>query len=136
MTIVEKAMIYARQKHQGQKYGDGDYFENHCMKVYEIIKLIKPDDECLQAAALLHDILEDTNTSSEELQEQFNDDIAFLVYQVTNPSKTKKNYFPKLRCKRAHMLKFADRLCNISRMDNWSINKQEEYLANSQFWKQ
>lgn len=59
----------------------------HCWQVYEVIKILYPDDFRLQAAALLHDKLEDTDTTYEGLVTFFGADIADLVQEVTHERK-------------------------------------------------
>lgn len=45
-------------------------------------------------------------------------------------------YFPRLKTKEGIMLKFADRLSNLSRMDNWNERRVAHYIKKSRFWKQ
>ena len=94
------------------------------------------NDPNLLAAAYLHDVVEDCGVTYEDLVREFNQDIADLVMEVTHEGdKTKGYYFPRLHSKRGIMLKFADRLSNISRMDSWSESRQNQYLRKSKFWK-
>jgi len=133
---ISFAMEFAMKKHKGQKYSNGDYFENHCLVVYDLIKHItNSEDSNLMIAGLLHDTLEDTDTTYEELLEHFGHDITELVYEVTNPSKDKKNYFPNLKTQRGFMLKFADRLANISNMEEWDEERKQKYMKCSVFWE-
>lgn len=135
-TQLEFAMDFARKKHNGQKYSTGDYFDNHLFPVYKILKRVtNSQDPNLMIAGLLHDTLEDTDTTYEELLEHFGHDIASLVYEVTNPDESKKNYFPNLVSKRAFILKYADRLSNISHMEEWDEERQNRYLERSVFWE-
>jgi len=135
---VKKAQEFAIEKHEGQKDDYGlDYFLNHCLKVGQIIDKLCPRDENLICAALLHDTIEDTATTYKELIQEFNQDIADLVMEVTHEGK-KDNigyYFPRLKSKRGIILKFADRLVNLTRMDCWETKRQEHYLKKSKFWK-
>ena len=43
-------------------------------------------------------------------------------------------YFPRLKSKEAILIKFADRLSNLSRMSSWNMKRQEQYLRKSKFW--
>jgi GTP pyrophosphokinase len=137
MNIYQKAIDFAQTKHKGQLDDGGkSYFWEHCWKVMEILELVT-DDENLICAGLLHDTLEDTSTCYDELKLEFNKDIADLVLEVTKAGEkdSKGYYFPNLNTKRGIMLKFADRLSNLSRMECWSEKKQQYYLRKSKFWK-
>lgn len=133
---ISKAMLFASKKHKGQLDDSGkDYFKAHCLQVYKILMTITKDENIL-CAGLLHDTLEDTKTTYNELVETFGNDIADLVMEVTHEgTKHKGYYFPRLKTQRGIMLKFADRLSNISRMDCWSEERKKQYLNKSKFWK-
>lgn len=135
--IVKRAEIFARVKHLQQKDDNGqDYFTNHITKVVEMLRVVTNDSEIL-AAGYLHDIIEDTDTSYPELCFLFGDKIADLVMEVTHEGKKDEQgyYFPRLHSKEGIILKFADRLSNISRMDSWDKERQEQYLRKSKFWR-
>lgn len=135
MKLSTKAMFFATKKHENQYDDEGKHYFFHPMKVAEILKLITEDDNLI-AAAYLHDTLEDTDTTYEELVEKFNQDIADLVVEVTKAKNEKgEKIFPNLKTQRGMILKFADRLHNISRMESWSEEKKEKYLQSSIFWK-
>jgi len=137
-TLIEKAILFGKTKHAGQLDDSGkDYFQTHCMQVYTLLCTVAPDDINLLCASILHDTLEDTQTTLEELQTDFNMDIASLVNEVTHDGQkdSKGLYFPRLHSKRGIILKFADRLSNLSRMDPWNVARQEQYLKKSKFWK-
>lgn len=134
---INIAIEFAKNKHKGQLDDlKNDYFESHIFQVFKCISIFTSDEEIL-CASLLHDTLEDTNTSYEELIEKFGKNIAGLVMEVTHEGKkdSKGFYFPRLESKKAIMIKFADRLSNISRMENWSEERQNQYLKKSKFWK-
>ena len=137
MEIIQKAEKFAREKHKGQKDDEGnDYFETHCRNVFRILMNVTKDNHIL-IAGLLHDTLEDTNTTLDELKKEFGNRVANLVYEVTHEGKKDEKgfYFPRLKTKEAIMIKFADRLSNISRMNNWNENRKEHYLKKSKFWR-
>lgn len=137
MNNISKAKMFAIEKHLGQYDDDGkDYFTSHLFQVFKIIEIIATDDEGLLCAALLHDTIEDTDTTYEELLSLFGEDIANLVYEVTHEGEkdSKGFYFPRLKSQRAIVLKFADRLSNLSRMNNWDNKRKEQYLKKSKFW--
>ena len=134
---IEKAYDFAKEKHKDQKDDLGkDYFETHLLKVYDILKNVTKDENVL-SAGLLHDTIEDTNTTYKELIKEFGEIIADLVNEVTNEGEADEKgfYFPRLKSKEAILIKFADRLSNISRMENWNEKRIEQYLRKSKFWK-
>ena len=133
---IRKAFAFAKKKHKGQKDDSGKgYFYAHCFQVFQILLRLKVDHNLL-CAGLLHDTIEDTETSYMEIVAMFNKDIADLVMEVTHEGDKKTGYyFPRLKTKRGIILKFADRLSNISRMDCWPEDRQQHYLKKSKFWK-
>lgn len=130
MNIVDKAHTFARNKHKRQQYSD-KAFIMHPAQVSRVIKLLCPLDYELQAAAMLHDILENTDVTPAQLTEEFGADVAGLVFEVT---KTGYNQFPNLLTRRGIVLKFADRLCNLVHMTRWTDEKQQAYIIKSKFW--
>lgn len=137
MSIVIDAMKFAGEKHSGQIDDQGkDYFSAHVMVVLALIEKVAPNDSNLQAAAILHDTIEDTETTYDELVEKFNKDVADLVMEVTHEKDEKYGYyFPRLKTQRAIILKFMDRAQNLSRMEVWNEKRRESYLRKSKFWK-
>lgn len=138
MNIVDKARDFAIKKHNGHLDDNGDdYAMSHLFVVVDIMLGVDRADDNLRAAAWLHDTLEDTETTLEELKQEFGDDIAGLVLEVTHEGEADNHgyYFPHLHSKRGIMLKFADRLSNMSRMESWSEARQIHYLKRSKFWK-
>jgi len=137
-NLIRKAIDFALIKHEGQLDDEGkDFFDAHCMKVFAVLSVVCPRDTNLLCAGILHDTLEDTSCTLEELETEFGKDISSLVNEVTHEgSKDYKGfYFPRLKSKRGILLKFADRLSNLSRMNAWDIARQEHYLKRSRFWK-
>ena len=136
-NIVNKAMWLADDAHSGQRDDNGDlYTDVHIGQVVEILECVT-DDPIILAAAYLHDTLEDTNTTLAQLENEFGHEIASLVHEVTHEGqKDNDGYsFPRLKSKEAIMIKFADRLSNISRMQTWPAKRQEQYLRKSKFWR-
>lgn len=133
LPITERAYRFAAKAHKGQKDDSGlDFFHAHPLQVYLILGQILEDnqDENLMAAALLHDVIEDTTVIYEELVEEFGSDVADLVNEVTHEGQKDNHgfYFPRLHSKRGVMLKLADRLSNLSRMQAWSKQRQDHYV--------
>ena len=135
--LEDKALAYAAEKHKDQLDDQGrPYFFSHVVQVHGILNEVTNEEEVL-CAGLLHDILEDTDTTYEDLIHEFNREIADIVVEVTQEgNKEPGYYFPNLRSRRAFLVMFADRLSNLSRMKDWPGDWQLEYLKNSVFWKQ
>ena len=136
MDRVEKAFNFAKKKHENTLDDcDKNYFNTHVCHVVEIVKNVTNDDEII-VTAYLHDTLEDTETTLDELKKEFGERIANLVHELTHDGdKTKGYYFPRLKTKEAILIKFADRLSNLSRMESWSEKRKEHYLNKSRFWR-
>lgn len=137
MIKIERAREFAKERHKDQVDDYGlPYFEAHLEQVVNILKQIT-DDEDVMCAGYLHDTIEDTETTFEELQINFGFKVAKLVMEVTHEGQADHYgyYFPRLESKRGIMIKFADRLSNLSRMKCWSQDRQKHYLKKSVFWK-
>ncbi len=80
--LVERAYRVAEQAHAGQKRASGELHITHCLAVAAILADLNMPGDVL-AAALLHDTLEDTSLKLEDLQGEFGEDIAKLVFSVT-----------------------------------------------------
>lgn len=145
---VNIAERFAKEKHSNQKrkFSNEPYF-NHVKNVSEIVKKYKKSHRIddLIAAALLHDILEDTNTSEYDLKNIFGDLIASLVRELTSNNekiekKGKKEYLaekmsnPKKMSNWALVIKLADRLDNISDKSSDEFakkySKETKYILN------
>jgi len=126
---------FASEKHKGQLDDQGrPYFFAHIVQVHSILKDVTDDEEVL-CAGILHDVIEDTDTSYDDLIREFNKPIADLVRELTQQGSWDTGYyFPHLKTRKAVMVKFADRLSNLSRMDDWPGDRQQEYLGMSRFW--
>lgn len=106
------AKEYAIQKHWGQMYGDKPYLF-HLEEVASKIRKINPAhyQSRLVEIAYLHDILEDTDVTYEQLKMCFGVDVASAVYALTNSSVPIRE---KLLCNRDAMnVKLIDRYCNV-----------------------
>ena len=124
---IQQAIDFATEKHKGQmrKYGGEEYI-THPIAVAEIVASVMNDEDAI-CAALLHDTLEDTKTTYQELQEIFGDRVARMTKDVTSPSKEFPQYKRAERkaLDRNHLasidgdsqsIKYADILHNIPTM--------------------
>ena len=125
MDLVGRAYDYAQEKHEGQMRSSGDPYFSHPVAVAEILAGMHLDSATI-ATALLHDTVEDTSASIEDIQKKFGDEVARLVEGVTKLSKIKlktaemqqAENFRKLVLAmsediRILMIKLADRLHNM-----------------------
>lgn len=127
--LLNKAVEFANKIHNKQTYGNQPFIY-HPLQVYEITTLLCPTDINLRVASLLHDTIE-SGATQKEIEEAFNEDIASLVKEVT---KKGYNKFPNLKTQRGIILKFADRLANLSNMQDWTQERIATYLQKSKFW--
>ncbi|MBN2335250.1 HD domain-containing protein [Candidatus Bathyarchaeota archaeon] len=134
--LEDKALDYASKKHKGQLDDRGrPYFFAHVIQVYNVL-LDVTDDEATLCAGLLHDVIEDTDTTYDELVHEFNKEIADLVMEVTHEGTDYSDYyFPRLSSRKAVEIQFADRLSNMTRMREWPGDVQQRFLEDSVFWR-
>lgn len=136
--IVVKATKFAEARHGEQKDDEGkSYFKAHLVNTARILAEVTDDPEII-AAGLLHDTIEDAKVMRRELEFEFGERVATIVWEVTKEKdpKTGASYFPNLKSKEAIMVKFADRLSNLSRMHAWPPERREAYLRKSYFWRE
>jgi len=86
LELIRKAYDYAYHKHFGQKRITGDDYITHPVNVALILTEINADASCM-AAALLHDTIEDSDSTKEEIEELFGSEVAMLVDGVTKINK-------------------------------------------------
>jgi GTP pyrophosphokinase len=88
LAIIERAYQVAEEKHRGQRRRSGEPYITHPLAVAEILAELGLGPRAI-AAALLHDTVEDTGYSLEELRTEFGDEVALLVDGVTKLDKVK-----------------------------------------------
>jgi GTP pyrophosphokinase len=125
-ALIEKALLFAQKAHTGQKRKSGEDFVHHPMQAAIILGQIFPDAASI-TATLLHDITEDTQTSHDQLVQEFGEEIAGLVDGVTKLGhvrlrNSKDEYYVENLRKmfiatsadiRVMLIKLADRLHNM-----------------------
>ena len=137
IDIIEKAIDYAYFKHEGQYRKTGEEYIIHPLSVAIILTTIKADKDTI-IASLLHDVLEDTPTSKEELENLFGKTVANLVDGVTkinsiNVSTENEyltNYYKKIivgmsEDVRVIIIKLADRLHNMRTLYAIPVDRQK-----------
>lgn len=138
VEMVRKAYEYASEMHSGQTRQSGEPYIIHPLNVAYIVAEMHADRNTV-CAALLHDTLEDTHATKEEIADLFNSDIANLVDGVTKISKM--NFSSKAEQNLANtrkiitsitddvriiIIKLADRLHNMRTLEYKSVFKQKE----------
>jgi guanosine-3',5'-bis(diphosphate) 3'-pyrophosphohydrolase len=86
LEMIEKAYIYSASVHQGQVRLSGEPYLTHPMEVAGILTDMKMDAATI-ISGLLHDTIEDTLTTAEQLESEFGKDVAFLVSGLTKLSR-------------------------------------------------
>lgn len=86
VELVQKAYVVAREAHEGQTRSSGEPYITHPVEVTQILASMHLDHETLMAA-LMHDVIEDTNFSQQDLAEIFGDTVAELVEGVSKLDK-------------------------------------------------
>jgi guanosine-3',5'-bis(diphosphate) 3'-pyrophosphohydrolase len=89
--LVLKAYTFAKIKHADQKRLSGESYIIHPLSVANILSEINLDEETI-CAAILHDVVEDTDVSKEEIANEFGEEIANMVDGVTKLRKTSIYY--------------------------------------------
>lgn len=138
IELIRKAYYYAEKKHFGQKRISGDDYILHPLNVALILTEISADAPCM-AAALLHDTIEDSDATKEEIESLFGSEVALLVDGVTkinkinftSDSEASAAYQRKILVGlsedvRVIIIKLADRLHNMRTLDVMSEEKQKK----------
>ena len=112
--ILQHALIFAKEKHDGQKRIGGDDYISHPIAVSEIVKR-QGFDENYQITALFHDLLEDTDATEEEILKYGNQEILEAVNLLTKKKRyDMSEYISAIkRNPIAFAVKAADRLHNL-----------------------
>lgn len=135
-ALLNKAYVYAMQKHGQQKRASGDPYISHPLEVAAILTEMHLDESTI-AVALLHDTIEDTTATRQEIDDLFGEDIGALVEGLT---KIKKLDLVTKKAKQAEnlrklllaisddvrvlLVKLADRLHNMRTLDHMTAEKR------------
>jgi guanosine-3',5'-bis(diphosphate) 3'-pyrophosphohydrolase len=136
--LIERAFAFACAAHEGQYRRSGEDFVAHPLGVAQILGDLHRDDATL-AAALLHDVVEDTDTSIEEVRAEFGEEVARLVEGVTKLTRIHfqsreqaqaENYRKMIIAMaddpRVILIKLADRLHNMRTIEYLGKQKQHQ----------
>lgn len=134
--IIEKAYALGKVAHQHQKRKSGEPYFAHPTQVAFILASHQMDEDTV-ATGLLHDVVEDTDTSIEDIEQQFGQDIADMVDGVTKLSKIsfqskdiqqsesfRKMLLAMAKDIRVIVVKLADRLHNMRTLEHMREDKQ------------
>jgi GTP diphosphokinase / guanosine-3',5'-bis(diphosphate) 3'-diphosphatase len=141
--LVIRAVEFAAQKHRMQRRKDSDAspYINHPIALMHVLCVDGGvSDPLILAAAALHDTIEDTETSEEELRTTFGEEIAQIVVEMTDDKSLPKEERKRLQIEHAHqmsrggaLVKLADKICNLRDLAatppmGWSHKRQVEYF--------
>ena len=136
MALIDRAVDYAREKHKDQKRKDGSPYIIHPLAVAEIVAEIGLDTDAI-LGALLHDCIEDTDSTYDDIARNFGPTVASLVEGVTKLTRVeystleeqqmenlRKMFMAMSKDIRVILIKIADRLHNTRTMQYQSPAKQ------------
>jgi GTP pyrophosphokinase len=135
-AIIKKAYFFSKKAHEGQLRNSGEPYFTHAFEVAKNCASLGADAITI-SGALLHDTLEDTNITEEELKKDFGEEILFLVSGVTKLGKLKyqgverhvesmrKFFIALAEDVRVLIIKLADRLHNIQTLEHVREDKQK-----------
>ena len=133
--LVSKAFEFAKKAHEGQMRASGDPYFTHVFETAKILAEIGMGPNVI-SAGLLHDVLEDTDITDEEITKEFNSDILFLIQGVTKLGKLKyrglkrhteslrKFFIATSKDIRVVIIRLADRLHNMETLQYLPREKQ------------
>ena len=143
VAAILKALHFAADKHRDQRRKDAEAspYINHPIEVAELLARVGgvTDIVTLQAA-ILHDTLEDTETTREELDTAFGSEVREVVEEVTDDTRLEKVDRKRLQIEhaphissRAQLVKLADKIANVRAVTQtppakWPLQRRQEYL--------
>lgn len=142
-AVLLRTLVFAAEKHRDQRRKDssGTPYINHPIGVANILaNEAGIDDIVVLQAALLHDTVEDTNTTFEELRSIFGDTVANIVAEVTDDKSLSKERRKELQVehvrqisREAKLVKMADKIHNLRDLTinpplGWSLDRIHGYF--------
>jgi (p)ppGpp synthase/HD superfamily hydrolase len=143
VTTILKALHFAAIKHRDQRRKDVEVspYINHPIEVAELLARVGGvTDIVILQGAILHDTIEDTNTTSEELEAEFGPEVRRVVEEVTDDKRLPKAERKRLQIEhaphlsaRAKQIKIADKISNVQAVTktppvDWPMARRREYL--------
>ena len=142
-SLLLEALRFSAEKHRDQRRKDrgASPYINHPIAVAHVLATAGGvNDITTLLGAVLHDTLEDTDTTPRELEEKFGREVRVLVQELTDDKALAKANRKRLQIEhaptasqRAQVIKVADKICNVldvtfSPPANWSTRRRSEYL--------
>lgn len=139
---LSKAIVFASHAHAGQYRKDGNTpYINHPLEVMNLVVMHvdRPQDDVL-IAAVLHDVVEDTNVTSAEIKHMFGGHVARLVAELTDDKSLTKEERKRIQLQEVHtlspdgkLLRLCDKICNVYDIlyappGDWDIRRRMDYL--------
>ena len=143
LPLILQALEFASLKHRDQRRKDADAspYINHPIALANVLAGEGGvTDDVVLVAAILHDTLEDTQTTAAELREHFGEKIAEVVGEVTDDKKLLKEERKRLQIehaasisREAKLVKLADKICNVRDVADhppakWDLARRREYF--------
>jgi len=143
LPLIVQALEFAAHKHRDQRRKDAQAspYINHPIALANVLVLEGAvDDPVVLSAALLHDTVEDTQTTPAELREAFGEKIAAIVEEVTDDKDLPKAERKRLQIEHAShisheakLVKLADKICNVRDVAyhppaKWDLARRREYF--------
>jgi (p)ppGpp synthase/HD superfamily hydrolase len=143
LAAILKALHFAADKHRDQRRKDIDAspYINHPIEVAELVARVGGvNDPVTLQGAILHDTIEDTKTTPEELETAFGPEVRRLVEEVTDDTSLPKAERKRLQIEqashisdRARIVKLADKIANVRSVTQtppakWPLSRRQEYL--------
>jgi guanosine-3',5'-bis(diphosphate) 3'-pyrophosphohydrolase len=143
MKQLISALAFAANKHKNQRRKDAEAspYINHPIALANLVlNEAGVEDQRVLVAAILHDTIEDTDTTEQELIKNFGKDVADIVVEVTDDKTLPKAERKRLQIehaahisRRAKLVKLADKICNLrdiagSPPADWSNQRKREYF--------
>ena len=142
-TLLLAALEFAAHKHSRQRRKDSEAtpYINHPIEVAEVLSRVGgiTDLPTLQAA-ILHDTIEDTETSAQELKDYFGQEVCLIVQELTDDKSLPKQERKRLQVEHAanlstgaKLIKLGDKICNVSDITpskpaDWPLQRKLEYF--------
>jgi GTP diphosphokinase / guanosine-3',5'-bis(diphosphate) 3'-diphosphatase len=144
VTLIRKAWEFCVRHHEGQMRASGEPYIIHPLEVAEVLAEMKMDATAI-AAGLLHDSVEDTPATNEEIEAEFGDQVAHIVEGVTKIDKiqfanredrqaenVRKMLLAMVSDVRVVLIKLADRLHNMRTLEHLQPDRQEAIARETQ----
>lgn len=144
LALLVRAVDFAADRHRDQRRKDEEAspYINHPIKVAnELTRVGGVTDPTILVAAILHDTIEDTETTAEDLEREFGREVRLLVEEMTDDKRLPKDERKRLQVLHASRLspgakqiKIADKICNVrdvaqSPPAHWDQERRRKYLV-------